>query len=178
MQAQINIPADAAIDPSEFTLSFTRGGNPIRYYDDGIGTLWIMRDTMGIVGIVRAQSMQDAYDIVSDEFRLPIAQEDVPDAYGAFDKLHAALVARGHADTPQLRGKCSRLAPLYFRLCTYDANSRGAWDNWELQEGYEYQSNATGTGIVAIDLNGEALDPLTPALAAHLNITIHISLDE
>lgn len=45
----------------------TRFGNPIKSYDDGFGPLWIMRDSMGIVGIVRAQTWEDAHEIFVDE---------------------------------------------------------------------------------------------------------------
>lgn len=39
-----------------------------------------------------------------------------------------------------------------------------------LIEGYEYQPNATGTGIVSIDLNGEYLEPLTKKLVKELGL--------
>ena len=40
----------------------------IQTYDDGYGPLWISRDSMGINGIVRAQTWEDAYSICEDEF--------------------------------------------------------------------------------------------------------------
>ena len=58
----------------------TRFDNPIPVYDDGMGTLWISRDSMGIVGIVRALSWEDAYDIVLDEFAHDADPND-PDTY-------------------------------------------------------------------------------------------------
>lgn len=44
----------------------------------------------------------------------------------------------------------------------------------DLVEGYSYQSNATGSGIVAHDLNGEVLDELTPDLLAALEWRIEV----
>ena len=37
-------------------------------YDGGIGRLWVYQASLGIVGIIRAGSWKDAYDIVQDEF--------------------------------------------------------------------------------------------------------------
>jgi hypothetical protein len=48
----------------------------IRVYDDGYGPLWIHRDSMGITGIVRAWTWEDAYSICEDEF-FPGADETV-----------------------------------------------------------------------------------------------------
>ena len=44
----------------------------------------------------------------------------------------------------------------------------------DLVEGYSYQSNATGSGIVQHDLNGEALNELTPDLLAALEWHIEV----
>ena len=47
----------------------------------------------------------------------------------------------------------------------------------DLVEGYEYQPNATGTGIVSIDLNGQDLRPLDEDLRSHLGITVQVTQD-
>ncbi len=47
-------------------------------------------------------------------------------------------------------------------------------DSPELLEGYQYQSNATGTGIVSVSLNGETLEPLTTDLLCRLGWTLEI----
>ena len=52
----------------------SRFGTPIPTYDDGFGQLYIHRDSMGISGIVRAQTWEDAYSICEDEF-FPAATE-------------------------------------------------------------------------------------------------------
>lgn len=52
-------------------------GTIIPTYDDGFGDkLWIMQDSIGIRGIVRALSWEDAFEIAEDEF-YPEASETV-----------------------------------------------------------------------------------------------------
>lgn len=46
----------------------------------------------------------------------------------------------------------------------------------ELTEGYHYQPNSSGSGIVSIDLNGEALDQLTSKLWKELELDIKIKV--
>lgn len=52
------------------------------------------------------------------------------------------------------------------------AKHEGEWP--ELVEGYSYQSNATGSGIVFHDLNGERLDELTTDLLATLEWVMEV----
>jgi hypothetical protein len=40
---------------------------PLRYWDDGLGPVWLYRETLGPVGVVRAQTWEDAYECVIDE---------------------------------------------------------------------------------------------------------------
>jgi hypothetical protein len=179
MNATLAMSPTAAIDPSELVLSFTHNPGyakyPIRYYDDGIGKLWIFRNTCGIVGIVRAQDEGSAYVIVRDEFDKPIPADELHEAYGAFDKLLESLQERGYENTLELRRKVSRLTPLYFRLISQNEELIQS-GGLELIEGYEYQSNATGTGIVAIDLNGESLEALTLELLERYEIEVSVEL--
>jgi hypothetical protein len=51
-------------------------GYDIPVYDDGFGPLWIHRNSLGISGIVRAQTWSEAYEICEDEF-FPEAEESV-----------------------------------------------------------------------------------------------------
>ena len=53
----------------------SRFGHPVKVYDDGFGPLWILRDSMGITGIIRAQNWEDAWSISEDEF-FPAADEE------------------------------------------------------------------------------------------------------
>lgn len=150
MQTEILCPKDKALDPDEFSLEFkSRFGTPIKYYDDGFGPLWIFRNTMGIVGIVRCQTWEDAYGIVEDEFLPVVPAEEIHEAY---DMTKEEFHAKTHEER----------------------NESGDWP--ELSEGYSYQSNSTGTGIVSHDLNGEALDPLTPDLIDRLEIVVVVRL--
>lgn len=52
------------------------------------------------------------------------------------------------------------------------AKHEGEWP--DLVEGYSYQSNATGSGIVAHDLNGEGLEALTPDLLTALEWRLEV----
>ena len=108
----------------------SRFDHPIRFWDDGMGPLWLYRDAGGTIGIVRAQTWEDAYECVLDEILQPISVEDAKEAFD---------------------------------------------ENGELMEGYQFQPNSTGTGIVSIDLNGEQLEPLTVDLLRRMEIKVKLS---
>jgi hypothetical protein len=55
-------------DSQSLTGAKSRFGHAIPIYDDGYGPLFIHRDSMGISGVVRAQTWEDAYEICEDEF--------------------------------------------------------------------------------------------------------------
>lgn len=67
-----------------------RFGRQLPIYDDGFGPLWIHRDSMGITGIVRAQTWEDAYSICEDEF-FPSADDE------AFEKDWDAMTPHEQA---------------------------------------------------------------------------------
>lgn len=123
----------------------SRFGSTIPVYDDGFGQLYIHRDSMGISGIVRAQSWEDAYGICEDEF-FPAATE-----------TEEELVAEYGEDYQ---------------------------DDDCFQESFGWRNNSRkepdgSTSILyAKDLNGDALDVLTPALLAELEITLNITDNE
>lgn len=58
----------ALINDDQQLIGASRNVYDIPVYDDGFGQLYIHRDSMGISGIVRAQSWYDAYGICEDEF--------------------------------------------------------------------------------------------------------------
>lgn len=128
--------------PMNFSLvgAKNRWGSDYPVWDDGFGPLWVYRESLGVRGVVRAQTWEDALDCVYDEILKPIPEDEIPDAY--------------------------------------DPSGGGNMDEGTLAEGYHYQSNATGTGIVATDLNGEALDLLTPELMEQLEIRVEVTCDE
>jgi hypothetical protein len=61
-------------DGQSFDGAKSGSGYEIRTYDDGFGPLWISRNSIGITGIIRAQTWEDAYSICEDEF-FPEADE-------------------------------------------------------------------------------------------------------
>lgn len=115
----------------------SRFGSDIKVWDDGFGDLYIHRDSMGINGIVRANSWHEAYECVLDEILTPISVEDAKEL---FDEMGSE-----EADLP---------------------------------EGYQYQSNSTGTGIVYTDLNGDYLDKLNKELLDELEIELIIKEED
>jgi hypothetical protein len=135
-----------------------RSGYEISVYDDGFGDLWISRNSIGINGIVRAKTWEDAYSICEDEFFAEATEtvEELIKEYG-FRRDHKTV------ETP-------------------DAD---AWpDNELFQEAFGVRPNGPnasdkiGHGIYSKDLNGDYLDPLTPELLTDLNITLDIETEE
>jgi hypothetical protein len=129
-------------DEQSLDGAMSRFGNAIQTYDDGFGTLFIHRGSMGITGIVRAQTWEDAYSICEDEF-FPEASETIAELIEEY----------GEAFT----------------------------ENDCFQEGYGFRNNGPNErdtlkhGIYSKDLNGDALDTLTPELVELLEITLNIS---
>lgn len=177
----------------------TRFGNDIKTYDDGFGPLWISRDSMGINGIVRAQTWETAYEICEDEF-FPEADETIEEIvkeYG-FKREHKKVVkdasvrvatehtgvgerfARYPEDYPD-----GKLAPVFVRWATVETPDADVWFENELfQEGFGFRPNGpnkTDTlnhGIYSKDLNGDYLEPLTAEMIEDLGITLEISTEE
>lgn len=180
-----NINADrrqTQINPDDCTLQFVNSyGRTIPFYDDGYGPLWLYRDADGIMGIVRCQSESDAWGIVSDEFLPEVADEDIPDAYGAWDMLLDGLVERGHKDTLELRRRVSAHYRKYFRLISQNQELIES-DGLELIEGYEYAPNGPretgGSGIRSYSLNGQSLEPLTVELLERLELTMSVTFGD
>ncbi len=147
LQVSILAGKNGVLNPDDFALEFkSRFGSVVRYYDDGMGPLFVMRDSMGIIGIVRAMSWEDAYSIVEDEFLHVVPADEIGEAYG------------------------------FNSQAEFEARDTSKDDSMELREGYSYQSNSTGSGIVSHDLNGEALDLLTLELAQQLELQIIVRL--
>jgi hypothetical protein len=72
---------------------YKSSGTDIPVYDDGFGRLFIYRNSIGVGGIVRAQSWEDAYNICEDEF-FPEADETMEDIvreYG-FKRDHLKII--------------------------------------------------------------------------------------
>lgn len=127
-----------------------RSGHPIPTYDDGYGPLFILRDSMGIQGIVRARTWADAWSIAEDEF-FPAGDEN---AHEEMDRIE---------DMPDGPEKDHAQA-CFDEAYGFRGNSRAMPDGTE-------------SSIYAKDLNGEALDVLTPELIAKLEISLEIETD-
>jgi hypothetical protein len=171
----------------------------IKTYDDGYGPLWISRNSIGINGIVRANSWEDAYSICEDEF-FPEADETIEEIvkeYG-FKREHkkvvkdgSVLVATDHcgvgerfavypSDYPD-----GKLVPEFVRWETVETPDPEAWiDNELFEESFGFRPNGPNKldtlnhGIYSKDLNGDYLDPLTAELVADLGITLVIESED
>jgi hypothetical protein len=150
---------------------FKSSGTEIPVYDDGFGPLYIHRDSMGVSGIVRAQTWEDAYSICEDEF-FPEATEtleEIVKEYG-FRREHKKVVD----DSGQ-----------FVRWETVETPDPDAWiENALFCEAFGFRSsgpNVTDTlnhGIYAKDLNGDFLDRLTRKLLDQLGIELTIETNE
>jgi hypothetical protein len=177
---------------------YTSSGTEIPTYDDGFGQLYIHRHSIGVSGIVRAQTWSDAYGIAEDEF-FPEADETIDEiraTYG-FKREHLKVIRGNTAASDYLAAGEKFAEPadysdngklpdgLFIRWQTIETPAPDAWMENELfQEGFGFRNNGPNTrdklnhGIYAKDLNGDSLDVLTPALAAELGITVDLEDDE
>lgn len=80
-------PDDLRPEDALVRVMFGHNGDiPLRHYDDGgIGEacLWVYRESLGPVGVVRASSWGDAYEIVLDCI-MDDAEAGDPDNYASF----------------------------------------------------------------------------------------------
>lgn len=129
----------------------SRFGHPIPIYDDGYGHLYISRDSMGINGIVRARTWEDAYSICEDEF-FPAGDEE---AWEEMQRIEAM-------DEGEEKN-----------------HSQACWDEaYGYRGNARRMPDGSLSSIYAKDLNGDTLDVLTPALLAELEITLTIEENE
>ena len=153
----------------------------IQVYDGGFGPLWIYRHSLGIGGIVRAKTFENAYEVLEEEF-FPEADESaemLQRKYG-FRREHVKIVmdpvngerpAKYPDDYPD-----GKLALPLIRWDVIDTPDSEAWAENELFcEAYGFRP--FGRGIYAV-VDGESLDKLTPALQAELGITLEIEEEE
>lgn len=175
-----------------------RHGHSILTYDDGFGPLWIHRGSLGISGIVRARTWEDAYSICEDEF-FPEADETVDQLRAEYgfkrERLkvvrdnsvqaggeHTAAGERFATPDDYPNGK---LEPEFIRWATIDTPDADAWTENELFcEGYGFRPNGPNDrdklkhGIYSKDLNGDSLDPLTEELRVILGIELEIETED
>lgn len=184
-------------DNQTFNGAQYSSGAAISTYDDGYGPLWISRCSIGIMGIVRAKTWEDAYSICEDEF-FPEANEtleEIQKEYG-FKRQHVKIVRDGSvtvavspcaageriatlADYPASNG--GKLLPAFIRWAVIETPDPDAWpDNELFQEAFGFRPNGPNStdkinhGIYSKDLNGDYLDLLTPKMVADLDIKLDI----
>jgi len=134
-------------DSQAIVSAKTRFGHNIPVYDDGYGPLFIHRDSMGISGIVRAQTWEDAYSICEDEF-FPSGDEV------AFEEMKRI------EDLPEGSEK---------------DHAQECWDEaFGYRDNTRLMPDGSLSSIYAKDLNGDSLDRLTPAMLAELGIALEI----
>jgi hypothetical protein len=178
---------------------YESSGYTIPTYDDGFGQLYISRNSIGINGIVRAQTWEDAYSICEDEF-FPEADETIEELikeYG-FKREHckvvsddSILVATEHCKAGQRFAvpddyPDGTLVPNFIRWETVETPDADAWSENELfQESFGFRNNGPRVtdkhkhGIYQKDLNGDdMLDVLTPQMVSDIGIKLTITDEE
>lgn len=150
-QTNKNMQTELIKDGESLNGAKTRFGNMIQVYDDGFGPLWIHRDSMGISGIVRAQTWEDAYSICEDEF-FPAADEEANEEWNRILEMPEGE-DKNHEDA-----------------CWNEA--------YGFRNNTRRMPDGSLSSIYAKDLNGDSLDRLTPELLAELEISLDIQTDE
>ena len=119
----------------------------LRVYDDYWGELHLYGDEHGPSMLIRTSGESSAYEIAIDESPT-IDARDVHEAYGFY--IHRDGSWRNPVGPWILHDEVTdKKYPLFSdeRACEYALEIARA-DERDLQEGYQYQSNSSGTGIV------------------------------
>lgn len=164
-----------------------QSGTPIQTHDDGFGPLYILRDSMGILGIIRAQSWEDAYEIAEDEM--------FPDADMSWEEMQKEYATEYKSGRELWMHENGNNWEAWKALS--DAEKEAAYRNGKdvpftgdiaehpcWQEAYGFRPNGARdhkipmSHIYSKDLNGESLDLLTPAMVADLGIVLNIENNE
>lgn len=159
----------------------TEHGTQIPTYDDGSGPVWLYREAGGLVGVVRARTWEDAYEICQDEIMTRVDEGEVIEAFGFYVMHHNdRFWACPDVEVGDARWQTFDQIPSREVLGSWRARGNAVQacfnvireEELDLVGGYEWQPNATGTGIVSIDLNGQDLQLLTDELREQLGITL------
>lgn len=181
MQSKTTWPTD---EQSLVSVKSESGHIDYPIYDDGYGPLWVHRNSIGISGIVRAQTWRDAYEICEDEF-FPEADETMEEIQKEYNFKRNQIKW-----VKTLDGKLTRPATLE----DYPLDAHGLeFDHWEtletpcddcwsenelFQESFGFRPNGPNKkdklnhGIYAKDLNGDSLEELTEQEAKRLGLIV------
>jgi hypothetical protein len=165
-----------------------KNGNDIPFYDDGYGPLYVHHDQCGhfsfVSAIIRAQSFEEAYGIVEDEF-LPEADESIEEIikeYG-FRRESIRVVETGNGEKYLEPGEMPADGERFVRWHTRETPDPEAWAENELfQEAFTFRPNGPKTGdihkhgIASKNLEGVHLREVREADAEEF--TIEISTEE
>lgn len=184
-------------DEQTFDGAKTQFGSQIKTYDDGNGPLFIMRDSMGILGIVRADSWESAFSIAEDEF-FPEATETIEEIQREYNfKREYKKVIRCAIEDSEIHD-CLKAGEKFASMADYTDNGKlpeGAFLRWEtietaaddasafvenelFQESFGLRPNGPNGsdtlkhGIYSKDLNGVFLDLLTAEMVEALGLTL------
>lgn len=142
-------------DPEKFDFFYMDNDREysVKAYQVAEGIEWdekvyLISHEYGPNSIVFADNESNAYEIWVDN-QNTIEQDEVHEAYGAYDALREHMASLGHEDTVYLRRFCINWAPIYFKIMAPKATQDDDPCS-SLIEGYEYQSNSTDTGIVEV----------------------------
>jgi hypothetical protein len=131
-----------------------KNGNEIPFYDDGYGPLYVHHDQCGhfsfVAGIIRAQSFDEAYEIVEDEF-LPEADESLEEIikeYG-FKRESLRVVETGNGEKYLEPGEMPAEGERFVRWHTKETPDPDAWSENELfQEAFTFRPSGPRKGDV------------------------------
>jgi len=90
-------------------LGATVRGHKLRVWDEGFGPLWVYRETLGPVGVVRAHTWEEAFASVQDEIMGDADPDDPDNRPDAEGNLPEGVVYRSNG-IPAQEGLNSPLA--------------------------------------------------------------------
>lgn len=166
------------------SAKYKGSGTSIPIYDDGFGPLFICQCSIGLYGIVRAQTWEDAYGICEDEFFSEASEtvEELVKEYGFRRedvKIVLDPVEGERPDKPTDYTPTLNIPFIEWR--TIETPDPDAWtDNELFQESFGFRPNGPNAndklnhGIYARDLNGESIIQLTQEILDELGIELEI----
>ena len=142
------------INDNQKLVSVTKDGYSVPMYDDSYGQLYVLRDSMSLLGVIRATTWETAYEIAEDKF-FPEADESIEDLQrdygpgGRDQNLWKGIPLQWHEN------------PLFVESYGFRPNGPNKKDK-------------RNHGIYAKDLNGDYLEALTPALCHELSLVVTV----